>query len=127
MFQIEARDVVTFIIALFGGGGVGWIFVQLYIKDVAKKALKDDLDKINKSYGELGKKFEDEKKAFSNSIKEVVQNSEKADTDLHQRINQVEQTYVTCKYCEMQHHNLETTLKSMDDKLDIIIKQGLGG
>ena len=42
---------------------------------------------------------------------------------LHSRINNVENNYVTCKYCSMQHENLGTILKSMDGKLDILLKK----
>lgn len=42
---------------------------------------------------------------------------------LHERINLVEQNYVTCKFCTMQHDNLTKTLQSMDNKLDTLISK----
>jgi hypothetical protein len=92
MFQITIQDVCIFLLSFFGGGGLGMIAVKLFIKNEAKEAVKED-------------------------IKELKQE----DDSLHKRINWVEKEYVTCKYCNMQHQNLATTLSSMDRKLDILI------
>lgn len=40
---------------------------------------------------------------------------------LHDRADSIEEDYVTCKFCNMQHNNLNTTLQSMDNKLDKLI------
>lgn len=48
----------------------------------------------------------------------------KPDLDgLHKRANKIEDEFVTCKFCKMQHDNLTTTLQSMDKKLDTLISK----
>lgn len=98
MFQFNFHDVFSFILAFFGGGGLGIVAVKLYIKSEAQEALKGSIEEL---------KAEDEA--------------------LHSRINHIENTYVACKYCDMQHSNLERTLQSMDGKLDILIGKKSGG
>ena len=81
-------------LSFFGGGGLGMLAVKLFIKNEAQKALEKDIAEL---------KAEDE--------------------SLHKRINWVENEYVTCKYCNMQHSNLATTMNCMDHKLDILIEK----
>lgn len=42
---------------------------------------------------------------------------------VHERINENEKNFVTCKFCTMQHDNLTKTLQSMDNKLDTLISK----
>lgn len=44
-------------------------------------------------------------------------------TRIHDRIDNVADDYVPCKYCNMQHQNLDNKLNSMDTKLDILINK----
>lgn len=94
MDQVTTHDVVVFLLSFFGGGGLGMLAVKLFIKNEAQKALEKDIAEL---------KAEDE--------------------SLHKRINWVESEYVTCKYCNMQHSNLVTTMNCMDHKLDILIEK----
>lgn len=94
MFQMNLQDVCIFLFSFFGGGGLGMLAVKLFIKNEAQKALEKDIAEL---------KAEDE--------------------SLHKRINWVENEYVTCKYCNMQHSNLATTMNCMDHKLDILIEK----
>ena len=71
--------------------------VKLFIKNEARKALKEDIADLKTE-----------------------------DKYLHERINRAEREHVTCEFCNMQHANLNTTLKSMDRKLDIL-KEKKGG
>lgn len=97
MFQIGLQDICIFLFSFFGGSGLGMLAVKLFIKNEARKAVETDISEL---------KSEDEA--------------------LHKRINWVENEYVTCKYCNMQHSNLATTLNSMDHKLDILIEKKIG-
>lgn len=94
MFQVSLHDLAVFLLSFFGGGGLGFIAIKLFIKNEAHSALQQDIETL---------KAEDEA--------------------LHKRINFVENEYVTCKFCNMQHSNLSTTLNSMDRKLDILIEK----
>lgn len=94
MFQISIHDLIVFFLSFFGGGGLGFLLIKLFIKSEAHNALEQDIETLKKE-----------------------------DKSLHERINTVEREYVTCKFCNMQHTNLSTTLKSMDRKLDILIEK----
>lgn len=94
MIHLSFHEIFIFLLSFFGGGGLGMLAVKLFIKNEAEKAFEKDLFDL---------KAEDE--------------------SLHKRINWVEKEYVTCKYCNMQHSNLSTTLSSMDRKLDILIEK----
>lgn len=43
---------------------------------------------------------------------------------LWKKVGDIEEDYVTCKYCDMQHKNIENTLQNMNHKLDILIERG---
>lgn len=96
--QIEVSEIVKFLLAFFGGSGMGMVFVRLYIREEAKKALKEDLSTIKSSITDL-------KQEVSEAVKKMSEE------------------YVTCKFCNLQHENLNTLLKCMDDKLDILIER----
>ena len=96
--QINANDIINFLLFLFGGGGIGFMAVKLFMQREAKTAVKEDLAKIEMSLKELKK--------------ELAETTKKISDD-----------YVTCKYCNMQHENLNTLLKCMDDKLDVLIER----
>lgn len=95
---IEANDIFMFLLSFFGGGGLGFLAIKLFMQKEAKEAVKEDLKKIEKSIEEF-------KKDVSETIKKMTND------------------YVTCKYCNMQHENLNTLLKCMDDKLDVLIER----
>lgn len=96
--QINDSDVINFLVSFFGGGGLGFMAVKLFMQREAKLAVKEDLSKIEASLKEL-------KKELAEAIKKMADD------------------YVTCKYCNMQHENLNTLLKCMDDKLDVLIER----
>lgn len=96
--QINASDVINFLVSFFGGGGLGFMAVKLFMQREAKIAVKEDLTKIETSLKELKK-------------------------ELAEAIKKMSDDYVTCKYCNMQHENLNTLLKCMDDKLDVLIER----
>ena len=96
--QVNVTDIISFLVSFFGGGGLGWIAVRLFMQKEAKEAVKEDLKKIETSIKELKKEVSDEVKKMADD-------------------------YVTCKYCNMRHENLNTLLKSMDDKLDVLIER----
>lgn len=96
--QIDTNDVINFLVSFFGGGGLGFMAVRLFMQKEAKEAVKEDLKKIETSIKEL-------KKEVSDAVKKMTDD------------------YVTCKYCNMQHENLNTLLKCMDDKLDVLIER----
>ena len=41
--------------------------------------------------------------------------------EIKKNIEGIQDNYVTCKFCNMQHSNLDGMLKSIDGKLDILI------
>ena len=84
---ITSDQLISGAVALFSGGGAGWVIVKTLIKDEAIKANRPDIEVLTK------------------------------------RLEKVEDDYVTCKYCNMMHKNLDDTLKSIDDKLDILINK----
>jgi hypothetical protein len=43
--------------------------------------------------------------------------------ELHERATKIEDEFVSCKFCDRQHDTLNTTLQSMDKKLDLLIAQ----
>lgn len=94
MLQLQMHDIGMFLLSFFGGGGLGILAVRLFIKNEAHDALKEDIAALKA-----------------------------ADEALHKRINFVENEYVTCKYCNMQHSNLTTVVNSIDRKLDILINE----
>ena len=96
--QINVSDVINFLVPFFGGGGLGFMAVKLFMQREAKIAVKEDLTKIETSLKELKK-------------------------ELAEAIKKMSDEYVTCKYCNMQHENLNTLLKCMDDKLDVLIER----
>lgn len=96
--HIEFNDIMTFLLSFFGGSGLGIISVKLFIREEAKKAVKEDLTTIKTSIKEL-------KQEISEAVKRMADE------------------YVTCKFCDLQHENLNTLLKCMDDKLDILIER----
>lgn len=96
--HIEFNDIMTFLLSFFGGSGLGLISVKLFIREESKKAVKEDLATIKTSVKEL-------KQEVSEIVKRMADE------------------YVTCKFCDLQHENLNTLLKCMDDKLDILIER----
>ena len=98
-------DILTFLATIISGGGIGGgvgvAIVRAFMRSEAKKALKCDIEKIDKDIAEL--KTEDEA--------------------LHKRINHVENDYVQCRYCDMQHNNLENILNDVTHKLDMLIER----
>lgn len=68
--------------------------IKSFVREEVKKALKDDLITIKIETDKL----EDDDKA------------------LHKRINHIEDNFVTCKYCDMQHANLKMTLENIERK-----------
>lgn len=92
-----SNEVITFIASIFGGGGIGgsigFAMVKAYMHSEAQEALKGT---VNDLYAE--------------------------NEALHKRINHIENEYVLCKYCDMQHSNLKNTIDGMDHKLDILIE-----
>ncbi len=93
-----SNEVLIFLVSFFGGGGigggVGFAMVKAFMHSEAKKAMKSEISDLK-----------DE------------------DAALHKRINHIENDYVQCKYCDMQHINLKTTMDGMDHKLDILIER----
>lgn len=91
------NEVITFLVSVFGGGsiggGVGIAMVRAYMRTEAQEALKE-------------------------TVKDLYVENEA----LHKRINHIENDYVLCKYCDMQHSNLKNTIEGMDHKLDILIE-----
>lgn len=85
--QIELTDIIAFLVSFFGGGGLGYTAVKLFMKSEARAALKDEIEEIKED------------------------------------IKQMQDDYVTCKYCNMQHSNLDGMLKSINSKLDILINK----
>lgn len=69
------------------GGRHCWFTVKTAIKAAIKEAIKDDLQKIE------------------TSIEELKKTSEKEDSKLHKRIDDVRSEYVTCEYCKTQNDN----------------------
>lgn len=92
--HIEIKDIVVFLLSFFSGGGLGLLAVKLFIQQQARAAVEEDLKKIE------------------NSLK-----------DLRKDVNEALKNYVDCKFCSMQHENLNVLLKSMNSKLDIIIEK----
>lgn len=92
--HIDIKDIFVFLISFFSGGGLGLIAVKLFIQHQAKVAVKDDLKRIEQNL-----------------------------IDLKKDVNDALKNYVDCKYCSMQHENLNVLLKSMNSKLDIIIEK----
>lgn len=85
--QVNITDIIAFLVSFFGGGGLGYTAVKLFMKSEARAALKDEIQ------------------------------------DLKTSIKDIESDYVTCKYCNMQHSNLDGMLKSINSKLDILINK----
>ena len=88
--HITMADIMTFLLSIFGGGGIGYATVRLFMQKEAKEALKDEIVEIKKD------------------------------------IEGIQDNYVTCKFCNMQHSNLDGMLKSIDGKLDILIANKKG-
>lgn len=74
------------------GGGIGWLFARLWVKDVARDALKEEL-----------------------------QLKEKEIEELKREIRNIRETYVQCKYCELQYESVSKMFNSIDKKLNIIL------
>lgn len=91
------NEVITFLVSVFGGGGigggVGFAMVKAYMHAEAQEALKE-------------------------TVKDLYSENDA----LHKRINHIENEYVLCKYCDMQHSNLKNTIDGIDHKLDILIE-----
>ena len=96
--QIELNDLFTFLFSFFGGGGLGFIAIKLFMRKEAKEAVKGDLIKIEESIKDLK-------------------------AEVTEAVSKMANDYVTCKFCNMQHENLNTLLKCMDDKLDVLIER----
>lgn len=92
--EFTLADITAFILAIFGGGGIGWVLTRLYIQNEAKKAVGPDLTEIK-------------------HMMDVIQ------TD----IKSIESNYVQCKYCEMQYSGIHTLFESIDTKLNILLKK----
>lgn len=95
--HIEVKDIfifLSYLLSFFSGGGLGLLAVKLFIQNQAKAAVKDDLKRIEQNL-----------------------------IDLKKDVNDALKDYVDCKYCSMQHENLNVLLKSMNSKLDIIIEK----
>lgn len=99
--NIPTETIITFAASFLGGGSVGFSMVRAYMHSEAKKALKPEFARHDGDIEELKTK----------------------DDALHKRINHVENEYVQCRYCDMQHDNLKTTLDGINHKLDIILEQ----
>ena len=85
--QVNGTDIIAFLVSFFGGGGLGYTAVKLFMKSEARAALKDEIEEFKKD------------------------------------IKEIQDDYVTCKYCNMQHSNLDGMLKSINSKLDILINK----
>ena len=48
--QIELNDLFTFLFSFFGGGGLGFVAIKLFMQKEAKEAVKGDLRKIEERY-----------------------------------------------------------------------------
>lgn len=92
--HIEIKDIVVFLLSFFSGGGLGLLAVKLFIQNQAKAALKDDIKELKASI-----------------------------TDLREEIKNNLKDFVDCKFCNMQHENLNVLLKTMNNKLDIILEK----
>lgn len=92
--HIGIKDIVVFLLSFFSGGGLGLLAVKLFIQQQAKAAVNEDIMKIENSLEELRK-----------DVKVALKN------------------YVDCKFCNMQHENLNVLLKTMNNKLDIILEK----
>ena len=88
--------IVALFIVLFGGGGIVWAITKTQVKEIAKETMQQDINDL---------KNEDDK--------------------LHIRINKVEDNFVTCNYCNMQHANLKGTLETINSKIDILLEKGV--
>ena len=96
--QIELNDLFTFLFSFFGGGGLGFVAIKLFMQKEAKEAVKGDLRKIEESIKELK-------------------------AEVAEAVSKMANDYVTCKFYNMQHENLNTLLKCMDDNLDVLIER----
>ena len=85
--QVNITDIIAFLVSFFGGGGLGYTAVKVFMKSEARAALKDEIGEIKED------------------------------------IKEIQDDYVTCKYCNMQHSNLDGMLKSINSKLDILINK----
>lgn len=83
--EISSEQIIAFLASFFGGGGVGFTAVKMFMKNEAKLALKEEIEDIKKE------------------------------------LKNIQDDYVTCKFCNMQHSNLDGMLKSINSKLDILI------
>lgn len=95
------NEVLLGIASFIGGNAIGFAMIKSFLREEAKKAVKDDL----------------------NAIRKETENLENDDKALHKRINHIEDNYVSCKYCDMQHANLKMTLENIERKIDILIEK----
>ncbi len=90
----SSQDIITFIVSLFGGSAIGWLFVKYHIQNEAKAALTEDLHNIHKTLDEHDK-----------------------------RMQSIEHDYVQCRFCDMQYKSVHSLLDSMDSKLNILLEK----
>ena len=94
-FQIpSSQDIITFIVSLFGGSAIGWLFVKYHIQNEAKAALAEDIKHIH----------------------EALDGHDK-------RMQAIEHDYVQCRFCDMQYKSVHSLLDSMDSKLNILLEK----
>lgn len=44
--HITPTDIITFLISFFGGGGIGYATVKMFMRTEAKEALKDEIEEL---------------------------------------------------------------------------------
>lgn len=93
-FPPIVHGIIDFCLALFGGGGLGCLFVKYHIRHEAKAALTEDLTALHEAIEHLDKKVVD-----------------------------IEHDYVQCRFCDMQYKSVHSLLDSMDSKLNILLEK----
>ena len=48
--EIWKEVIISILISLFGGGGAAWVYLKLYVKEVARSVLNEKLEEILKNY-----------------------------------------------------------------------------
>lgn len=99
--------IITFIASVVTALGGCFVMFKNTIKDT-----------INEVLATKKEKFEEKIKELTNSHNNDI---EKIENKLEMKLQDFRDDYVTCKFCNMQHDNLNILMKSMNDKLDILI------
>lgn len=105
--MMNFENILTIILSFLLGSGLSCWIAKAIIEKIVKDTLKTELTTLNKKQDDLLQKSLDDDKEILN------------------KIAQIESSYVTCAYCNMQTENTNRLFGIIDTKLNTLIDHSM--